>query len=78
MQALIQEKYFLLISAKCTTDLALELYTLSFYPQLTRRIREVEMIRDEKGSGNLEIQFYFTYEETETQRGGIICSRPHN
>lgn len=33
------------------------------------RIREVERARDEKGFGNFEIQFYFTHEETETQRG---------
>ena len=57
-------------SACCAADLALELYTLPFYPQLTVRVREAERVRDEKGSGNLEIHCHFTPEESEGRGGG--------
>lgn len=61
-------------SACCAADLALELYTLPFYPQLTVRVGETERVRDEKGSGNLEIHCHFTPEESEGQRevGGTL------
>ena len=57
-------------SACCAADLALELYTLPFYPQLTVRVREAERVRDEKGSGDLETHCRFTPEESKGQSGG--------
>lgn len=57
-------------SACCAADLALELYTLPFYPQLTVRVREAERVRDEKGLGILKSIVILHLKSPKAREGG--------
>lgn len=77
-QAVTPEKFFLLIFSRLCKRPCLGAVYTTFLLVVDCGDQKSGEIRDKKVSGNLEIHYYFTHEETETQRGGVVYLRLHS